>query len=147
MIVELTLSVSSNDLYDLIIHSLINDIQKSKPKFKKEDLHQGFSYNKNLKGKVNQKALTTVKIEKLVTPKIYAASIHSANGVTSLSYTLEQDGDLTHVVYDERFKSEKKIMNLNYKIVSKFYEKKSRKRIVHMLRQMEAYIQQSKEGK
>ena len=146
MLVELTLSVKSKDFYQFLLESLVSEVVQYEPDFTKEKLCAGFSYAKQMKGKIGQKAITTVKIERLIANSVYEASITSEKGVFNICYKLEDKGDETNVVYEEIYNGVGFLNQLNYKVVSNFYKKKSRKKIVNNMRSAELYIQ-NKEGK
>ena len=140
MLVELTLAVKCSDFYQYLLNSLVSEISVYEPEFTKEKLCAGFSYSKNMKGKIGQKANTTIKIERLIANSVYEASVTSEKGVFKIVYKLEANGNDTNVCYEESYRGNGFLNQLNYKIVSGFYKKKSRKRIIANLRGAEAYL-------
>lgn len=142
MVVEITVNVTKEELFNCMMESLLLDIQKTKPKKKLEDIRQGFEYEKNIVGKMNQSTICKVTIVKLIPNEAYAATFESARGSTTISYELKDNDGQTDVRYEETFMSDKNLSKMNYNIVSKFYQKSSRKKKVRMFRQMEAYIQE-----
>lgn len=146
MVVELTLEVSVSKVYEVLVDSLLQEVKTIHPNIKKADIKTGFTYKKTMTGMMKQQASTTVKIDELMENQSYKASIQSERGISTISYQLTGDENSCHVSYDEDFSSDKMLTNLNYKLVSTFYKKKSRKKVVRMLRQIESYIQQNKEA-
>lgn len=142
MVVEITLDVTREEFFNCMLDSLLADVQQTKPKKKMEDLRQGFEYEKTIVGKMNQKALCKVTIEKLIPNEAYVASFVSERGITTIAYELVDNQGQTDVRYEETFSSEKGLSKMNYNLVSKLFQKSSRKRKIRMFRQMEAFIQE-----
>ena len=147
MLVELTLSVNCKDFYQFLLDSLVSEIVTYNSSFTKDNLCAGFSYSKNLKGKIGQKSDTVVKIERLIANSVYESSVTSDKGVFKISYKLEDKGDETNVIYEESYKGNGSLNQLNYKLVSNFYKKKSRKKIIANLRGAENYLSSKEENK
>ena len=145
MLVELTLSVKSKDFYQFLLDSLVSEIVTYEPSFTKDKLCAGYSYSKNMKGKIGQKSDTVVKVERLIANSIYEASVTSAKGIFEISYNLVDKGDETNVIYEESYIGNGTLNQLNYKIVSNFYKKKSRKKIIANLRGAELYLNSKEE--
>ena len=146
MIIEMTLDVQSQDLYALIFKSLFEDVHKCNPRIKKSDLVSGLTYNKKIVGKMKQQAVTEAKIESLVEGIEYVGSFASTKGTTTIAYKLESHENHTNISYEETFKANKFLTGLNYKLVSTFYKRKSKKRMITMFKNMEAYLLQNKEN-
>lgn len=146
MVVELTLEASVNRVYEVLAESLYQEIKLIHPKIKRADVKTGFTYKKVMTGKMKQEATTLVKIEELTLNQVYHASFKSDRGMTSIVYRLNGDDKECHVSYEETFTSDKMLTTLNYKLVSSFYKKSSRKKVIRLLRQIEAYIKQDKEN-
>lgn len=142
---ETVLEVTKEELYDVIITSLLEDARLSVPTIQQEDLQVGFQYEKVLNGMMKQQALVKVTVKELHKNHLYAVDFESLKGMTSIRYLLEDDSKGVKVIYEEDFISESKMTQLNYKLVSKFYKKKSYKKLEMMFHQMEKYIQDRRE--
>lgn len=137
---ETVLEVTREELYDVILTSLLEDVRQVVPTIQEDDLYDGYQYEKVLNGMMKQQALVKVTIEKLHKNEEYAVSFESLKGLTRFRYTLEDDSKGVKVNYEEDFTSTAKMIQLNYNLVSKFYKKKSRKKLEAMFTQMEKYI-------
>lgn len=82
-----------------------------------------------------------VMIKQFLSPSCYEASFRTSHGTNVIFYEIEdsKDGNIM-VHYREVFEGESTSYSLNYKIVSWFYQKGSRKRVTRMLSSMESFI-------
>lgn len=138
---ETTLQVTKKELYQLILQSLLQEIQTYQPFIQEEDLVENYQYEKNMIGMLGQQIPVHVKIMQLVPDCSYAVAFESERGITQIKYELLEKEEQVHVIYQEEFKSFSKINQLNYHLISPFYQKRSHKKIAQMFKQMEIYIQ------
>lgn len=141
MICEIDLCVKRKDVYEVIMDSVFNELQATDPNIKKEEIKGGYTYHKNLNGMMNQKADVEVKIHHVDPNKRYNVSFKSQRGVTEIDYRLSdtEDGN-THVIYEETFTGEGKANQWNYNFMNRFYTKRSQKKVIALLKNIESYI-------
>ena len=132
------LSVTKDDFFDAMVTSICYDIEASTGKtMKKENLKDGYTYKKNM----GKNKTATVVIEKLEQGKTYKATFSNSQGCTTLAYEItEIEEDLIEVSYSEEFESTSKLKQWNYALLSPLYVRKTRKRTMRLLEQMELYI-------
>lgn len=142
------LNIDPDDFFDTLVQSVLHDINNALvEQVSEEQIRPGFSYVKKMKNQLGQQGDVHVTILKFSRPDRYQAEFKSAQGINFISYEIEdlKDGTM-EVFYQESFKSKNTSGSLNYRLLSGLYQRRAKKRMVNMLRSMEAYIQ-SKEKK
>ena len=145
MKIEYTLNVTQQEFYDYLMQSLIIDIFKNTEEFYlKENIHPGYIYKKQIKDKHGKKYDAIVEIMDIKEPFIYESKISVGSNSNIIKYECIQE-DKTKVIYSEDMKSEKKINDMNYKIMSMLLKKSYQKKMNRLIMDMERHIQRSKE--
>ncbi|MFV0380051.1 MAG: DUF3284 domain-containing protein [Anaerorhabdus sp.] len=134
------LEVSVEELYKVILESLVNEIKEVHPRIKEDKIVEGYKYKKKMVGKLKQSSECSVKIKKLVENKEYLVHIDSDRGLTTVNYILEEVEHGVRVIYEEDFISKEKINNLNHKLMMFFYKRSSAKKMRKKLFDIEKYI-------
>lgn len=121
--------------------SLLNDYNEAMQEEHASDvLKSGLTYQKTLRNRFGNEGKVTVLIDRFE-QNHYAASFRSAQGINQLSYDLEPiDDNQFEVTYKEDFISESKSKNLNYSLMSKLYNRSSKKKMNLMLDAIERMI-------
>lgn len=141
------LYVRADEFFAKMAESIAYDISESTgKKVRAKNINKGYTYTKKLKNKMGRKGDVKVTITDFEAPRIYAAKFDSVNGVNYLSYEIEDLGDSIGVTYSESFQGASMMKNLNYKLMSFFYNRGSKKKARRLLRAMEQYILQEKEA-
>lgn len=141
MVCEVILDVKRKDVYEVIMDSVYNELKTMNPNIKKSDIKGGYTYHKNLNGMMKQKADVEVKIHHVDPNKRYHVSFKSQRGETSVDYRLsDTEEGTTLVAYEETFKGNGTMNQMNYNLMNRFYAKKSRKKVIALLRNIENYI-------
>ena len=142
MEVNQKLNVGAKEFFDTLASSVAYDISQSTGKTVTPDqIYSGYCYKKKMKNKMGQESYVNVMVKQFVSPSRYEAKFSSSQGANSIFYEIEDDKDGNIVVhYREGFEGESIFSSLNYKIVSWFYQRSSRKRVSRMLLSMESVI-------
>lgn len=142
------LYISAEDFFDSIAESVAYDIgEATGKKVRAKQIKKGYSYVKQMKNKVGRKGNVRVHITDFERPQIYRAEFTSNNGVNIMSYTIAQlEDDHIGVTYIEDFKGASKSKQMNFKLMSVFYNRRAKKRAVKLLRAIEEYAQQYKKN-
>lgn len=121
--------------------SLLNDYNEATQEEHASDvLKSGLTYQKTLRNRFGNEGKVVVTIDRYE-PNHYSASFKSAQGINQLSYDLEpMNENEFEVTYKEDFISESKSKNLNYSLMSKLYNRSSKKKINLMLDAIERMI-------
>lgn len=140
------LYVKADEFFAKMAESIAYDISESTgKKVRAKNITKGYTYTKKLKNKMGRKGDVKVTITDYEAPRIYAAKFDSSNGINYLSYEVEDLGDCIGVTYSESFEGATKMKSLNYKFMSFFYNRGSKKKARRLLRAMEQYINNEKE--
>lgn len=140
------LYVDADEFFNKMAESIAYDISESTgKKVRTKQITKGYSYTKKLKNKMGRKGEVKVTITDFESPRIYAAKFDSINGINYLSYEIEKFDDAIGVTYREDFEGASISKKLNYKIMTFFYNRGSKKKARRLLRAMEQYIIQSRE--
>lgn len=140
------LYVRADEFFAKMADSVAYDISESTgKKVRAKNINKGYTYTKKLKNKLGRKGDVKVTITDFEAPRIYAAKFESTNGINYLSYEIEDLGDSIGVTYSESFEGATKMKSLNYKFMSFFYNRGSKKKARRLLRAMEQYINNEKE--
>jgi hypothetical protein len=150
MEVSQKLNVEAKEFFNALASSVAYDIsQATGKKVNPDQIYSGFRYKKKMKNKMGQENHVDVVIKQFVSPSCYEASFRTSHGTNVISYEIEDSKDGNSMVhYREGFEGESTSYSLNYKIVSWFYQKGSKKRVSRMLSSMESFIkgQRTKEN-
>lgn len=130
-----------NAYFKVLEASLLSDYNNAVQEENSSDvLKSGLTYQKTLRNRFGNEGKVTVLIDRFE-PNHYSASFRSAQGINQLSYDLEPINDNEfEVIYKEDFISESKSKNLNYSIMSKLYNRSSKKKMNLMLDAIERMI-------
>lgn len=142
------LEVDANSFFDYLQLAIEEDVkQTSEKKIRKLDIKEGFTYTKKIKTKTKQMDKTKVTIEKFKRPTCYRVRFDGSQGQNYIYYEIHEDTEGgIDVIYEESFHSAQKSKSWNYRLLSKLFERSSRKRILRNLRGVEAYILENKEN-
>jgi len=146
MEVSQKLNVEAKEFFNALASSVAYDIsQATGKKVNPDQVYSGFRYKKKIKNKMGQENHVDVVIKQFVSPSCYEASFRTSHGTNVIFYEIEdsKDGNIM-VHYREGFEGESTSYSLNYKIVSWFYQKGSKKRVTRMLSTMENFIKGQK---
>lgn len=140
--VKRILKVSADSFYNHIISSLRYELdQYGKAKV---EIKEGVCYQKPMTTKVGTKGMADVVITKL-TDSEYGAEFKSNQGTTVTHYKIEPvDDQSCTVTYCEDFIGASQTKQLNYKLMSVLYRRKSIKRMNYLLTAIEVHL--NKEG-
>lgn len=120
MKLEVTLAVSAEDFYEVIINSVIEDI---KVNTEKEVIpYVGYRYKKNLK-RYNKSSITTeFEITDLIVNELYAFKVITPVEITYVSYEIAKLNDESILVkYEERAESDSKRVGVSHKMMGAFF--------------------------
>lgn len=135
------LYVSADAFFDQLAQSVAYDISNTTgKKVRAKQISKGYSYSKKLKNKMGRKGDVKVTITDFEAPRIYAVEFESVQGTNFMSYQIEDLGDCIGVTYSEDFTGKTSAKNLNYKLMSFFYNRGSKKKARRLLRAMEKFI-------
>lgn len=142
MKVSKTLKISANQFFEQLISILQYELKEYKGKeYSESQITKGIQYKKQITTKLNQKDTVHVKIVEFKIPVEYEVEFRSSQGITTLAYHIENISDNQCIVnYEEKFVGKSTLSHLNYKLVSMFYVKKSEKRAIKMLQNIEDYV-------
>lgn len=143
MEVKEVLKIKADDFFDTLAQSVLHDISEAEGKaFKEEEIFPGFTYIKKMKNQLGQQGDVHVTIVQFCRPARYQVQFKSVQGINRISYEIrELDGQGIEVDYQENFEGKNTSSSLNYRLLSKLYQRKAKKRMEGMLHSMEAYIQ------
>lgn len=123
-----TLRGTPDQFFALLMEALKRDVEQATHKVCSSDLlKEGFHYQKMMKNKMGRSGKVRVDIARLSRqPYVYEAAFSSAQGVNTLFYCAKAiDDGYIQVTYREDFTSLSRNRNLNYKIMSKLYQRSS----------------------
>lgn len=143
MRVQLQLDVSAEAFFNLLTTSVCNDIKQSTQKNISASHLHGFQYEKRIRTKLGVDSKVQVKIQECKIPTIYQAEVMTKQGSNTFHYELSPLTDSScRVSYEESFAGAKKYDQWNFWLFSRFFKKSGQKRLINMLRLMEAQILQ-----
>jgi hypothetical protein len=130
MIIERVINGKINDCWNILMDGFANDVKQSTGKsINLKSIKQGYTYKKRMKNRIGQEGFVKVVITKLTQNSEYTAKFYSSQGVNTLTYKLIPiDANSFKIDYIENFESEKKFNNWNFKLMSIFYNRSSKKR-------------------
>jgi hypothetical protein len=142
MEVNQKLNVEAKEFFDALASSVAYDVsQATGKKVNPDQIYSGFRYKKKMKNKIGQDNHVDVVIKQFVSPSCYEAKFRTSQGTNVIFYEIEDSKDGSIMVhYREGFEGENTSNSLNYKLVSWFYQRGSKKRISRMLSSMESFI-------
>ncbi|MFV0255189.1 MAG: DUF3284 domain-containing protein [Erysipelotrichaceae bacterium] len=128
--------------FEVLSESLLFDINNSSEKdIVLSDIKPGYSYTKNLQNKVGNKGAVRVEIKTFTPNSKYEVTFDTNQGCNTLSYQLnDYDAEHFELIYSENFTSEKSMNTMNFKFMSKLYERGNKKKINATLDQLENII-------
>lgn len=136
--VKKTLQVSSAAFFNHILEALRYELDQNEKS--KVEIKQGIRYQKKLMNKIGTTGLVDVEIVKLTDDK-YSASFKTSQGETVTSYKVEAlEDQLCEVTYSEEFIGASKTKQLNNKLMSLLYRRRSTKRMKYLLQAIETHI-------
>lgn len=144
MKVIMNLKIKPEDFYDLIINSLIYDIEKNGKIISKDKLKSGFQYQKTLTNKIGKQGQSKVMITCFEYPYHYQASFYTTRGENIISYTIYDQKDGCQVEYTETYLSSQKLKKINHQFMNLFYTRHNHMKAKQMLKNMEQYILENK---
>lgn len=147
MKVEVIIEATADELYTLLIHSAKHDIERAiEQEVSLEELVSGYTYKKKLTNKLGKEANATGTLTKIEKPHIYEAEFITGRGINRIAYHLKplEDGYLG-VTYSEAYEPVSKNADLNFKLVNFFYKRSNKKRMIGLIRMMEAHIRKERE--
>jgi len=147
MEVNLDLDVNKEDFFEFIYQSIIKDIEASTgSKLSKEDIIQGYKYDKKLKNKLGRTGDVGVTILEFDPYKKYVAEFKSNQGKNIISYNITSlNNGKINVTYSEDYIAPDKLKDWNFKLMNFFYKKKSVVRAESILKNIERYIKNKEE--
>ena len=147
MKVEVAIEATADELYSLLMTSVKHDIEQAiNQEISLEELVSGYTYKKKLTNKLGNEANATGILTKIEKPHVYEAEFITGRGINRIAYHLEplEDGYL-NVTYSEAYEPVSKNAEVNFKIVNFFYKRSTKKRMIGLIRMMEAHIKQERE--
>ena len=140
--VDLELEVTPEELFDVIVPSVLYDIKESTGKnVKVNQLHDNYTYKKKLKSNLGKEAGVKVTIAKFEYPVVYEARFESASGSNMMRYEVERlENGNSGLAYVEDFEGAGKMASMNGWLVGLIYNHKAKKDIKKRLRAMERSI-------
>ena len=142
------MNTTADRFYDLLIGSVKHDIElKTGEPIELKDIKSGYEYKKTLTNKLGKERKATTTLLKIEPPRCYEAQFETVRGgVNTISYNIEDlDDGLIEVTYNESFDTTSSALALNFKIMSFFYKRSTRKRMSHLLKQMDLHLQATKD--
>lgn len=141
MEVRVELKVKAEDFFDLIINSLLYDIENTThQKISKDEIQKGFTYKKYLTNKLGKQGASMITITELEYPHMYCASFKTARGINTISYEIVENESCIELIYREDYEALSKIKDINHKIMNFFYNRGNKKKMRDMFLRMEDYI-------
>lgn len=142
MFLEKNLNVSRESFFKQISLSIVNEVFKYTGKsIEINEIKSGLSYTKSMSTKVGTKGDIKVTIEEYSEPNLYKVKFEGKEDINYLSYILEEiNQNECKVKYMEEFVTDSKIKNMNYKWISKLYDRGSKKKVNNIINNIESYI-------
>lgn len=137
------LEVDAKSFFDYLKESIMSDIEESRgKKAKASNVHKGYSYKRYLKDKHDDAHAVTVRITDWNPPHTYSTTITNKNGVTTMSYLVEEvERGGIYVTYTETFENGASAsMNAVQKVVGAFKQVSGKNKIRNTLHDIESYI-------
>jgi len=137
------MNTTAERFYDLLMNSIKHDIeQKTGTPVDLKDLKSGYVYKTRLTNKLGKQGTAKAVLTKIERPYCYEAQFETQRGINTISYHIKDlDNDLIEVTYSEYYASGSTAITLNFKIMSFFYKRSTRKRMLYLLKQMNQHLQ------
>lgn len=140
MIVEKILNVSSQQFFNEIQKSILYDIKNATGN-DIENIENGLTYSKILHTKLSSASHVEIKILEYTYPEVYTAEFKTSKSLSTIKYSaFAMNDNQCKVTYAENIEYFKKMDDWNFRLVSKFYSAKSRKKILMLLGNIEQSI-------
>lgn len=136
------LKVNAEDFFRQLSESVVYDASEAVGrKVVLEELHEGYRYQKMIKNKIGMAGNVEVHILSWKPPYHYEVEFLSSNGINRLRYEVEEDVEAgIWVSYMENFEGNSKTLDLNFKIMSIFMNRSTKKRAKYLLHAMEEHL-------
>ena len=143
MTVTREINTTAKKFFDLLIISVKHDIKQATGNdVETENLKAGYTYEKNLTNKIGGESKVKATLINVEQPLFYEAEFLSRRGKNTVQYKIEEiNQNRIQVTYSESYDPADKISGTNYKIVSFFYKRSSKKRMNMLLKQMAMYLE------
>lgn len=148
MVVSMELEVTAEELFNLVLDSVVADVSASTGKKPENvNLRQGFSYKKDLTTRGGRRESAKVVLEQLEPPFAYIARIESKRGTYRMSYKIAELGEgRVSVTYEETHEDpDARPFDVAAKFGKFLFERSARTRARNTLRQMGQYIEEHRE--
>jgi ABC-type antimicrobial peptide transport system permease subunit len=145
MELKVNLQVSANEVFEQLLKSLGQDIKNSTGQMIASDkLSKDFSYKKSIRNHMGYVVQVKVKINELIRPIKYSATIENPNGVNTIEYTLTETAKGVEIVYKENYKASSTLQNWNYILASIFFSRRGKKKMRKQFSNLEQQILNTK---
>lgn len=139
MKVTKTLNVSAEAIYNKLLEATQADIKQSV--HKDLTLKEGLKYRKKIVGRQGIEVPVDVEVKTLTPNKKLETDIYYREGIYQITYTLAPlEDNITQVTYEEEFVNEKKLLNLNQKLMEFLMGLSLKKRVKQQLINLEHVI-------
>ena len=141
--VSYQMNTTADRFYDLLMSSVKHDIeQKTGTSVDLKDLKTGYTYKTRLTNKLGKQGGAKAILTTIERPNCYEAQFETPRGINTISYHVKDlDHHLIEVTYSEYYASGSTAITLNFKIMSFFYKRSTRKRMLSLLKQMNQHLQ------
>ncbi|MDN6161172.1 MAG: DUF3284 domain-containing protein [Atopostipes sp.] len=148
MEIKETLSVSAEEFFDFLYHSIILDIKESTGEsLKRDEIIEGMTYSKTLTTKTGQTGEATVSLTTIQPNESYKASFNTTQGENITHYEVEELTDQQiEVTYREEYVASSWLKGLNFKLMNLFFKRRSKKQASERLYQIEKYLKNQREN-
>ena len=145
--VSYQMNATADRFYDLLMNSVKYDIeQKTGTDVDLRDIKSGYVYKTRLTNKLGRKGVAKATLTKIEHPYCYEAQFETPRGVNTISYHIKDlDDDVIEITYSEQYASGSAAVTLNFKIMSFFYKRSTRRKMFYILNQMDRYLQSTQE--
>lgn len=140
MIIKKTINISAENFFSSIEKSIIYDIKNTTGKSIK-NIENGFTYSKVLNTKLAKASDTQVEILEYTYPHRYRVSFKTSKSLSTIEYlAININDNQCEITYSESIEYFRKVDDWNFKLVSKFYSVKSKKKILMLLANIEQSV-------
>jgi len=148
MKVSRIMNASAEEVYGLMLESAKADVEQATgKKINENDIKTGYSYRKNLTNRMGKEGSSIATFTRIIKPRVYEIEFKTARGFNKVIYEIEAlENGQVEVTYEEVYDAADKRQDLNYKIVSFFYNRGSKKRMERMLELMEQHVANRRES-
>jgi len=137
------MNTTATRFYELLLTSVKHDIeQKTGEPIELSDIQSGYVYEKLLTNKMGSQGAAKTTLTHIEPPHLYEAAFDTARGTNTVTYQItELAAQLIEVTYREKYEPINRVAGLNHRIMSFFYNRSNRKRMLQLLQQMKAHLQ------